>query len=405
VKNHIPYSKKKAMNNPDKNTFNAGLEKYIKKIQTAIVFLFVFCLMSLKAQVTETYYLKYGVSKNDTVIYKRIIQFNNKNKLYHVRDYYENGQIQMDAFYSSFDKRIKEGSQCNYISNTKEGPYKKYFDNGQPEYKATFKNGLADGFSESWYKNGNKESEENWLHGQLNGKVKYWTEKGELQFDLNFNHGLNQNPQAVHYHYISYTPKDYDRDTLKKWPLIIFLHGGSRRGTDLTKLYADGIPDQIYRGREFPFIIIAPQCPEHIRWSTENWFGNFYKEITCKYRIDTDRVYLTGFSLGGSGTWYIAAKYPDKFAAIAPMSGFTSHMDFIDKNIDKLEDIPVWAFHGKTDDVVPFEETERIIKKLDGKNKYLKFSAEPEVGHWMNWLVYPKQKLYDWFLKFEKHSK
>jgi len=140
------------------------------------------------------------------------------------------------------------------------------------------------------------------LHGQLDGKVKHWTEQGKLQFDLSFDHGLNQNPKDVQYRYLSYTPKEYNTDTLKKWPLIIYLHGGSRRGTDLKKLYADGIPDQLYRGREFPFIIIAPQCPEHIRWSTDNWFENLYKEVNDKYRIDTNRVYLTGFSLGGAGT-------------------------------------------------------------------------------------------------------
>lgn len=370
----------------------------------ASIILVICSLGILKAQDIDTFYLKYGASKNDSIIYKRIIEIDKNSKIYHVKDYFENGQIQMDAFYSSFDKKIKEGSQCNYRSNTKEGPYKKWFENGQPEYSGTFKQGLANGFSESWYKTGIKESEENWLHGQLNGKVKYWTEQGELQFDLAFDHGLNKNPTDVRYSYIAYTPKNYNTDTLKKWPLIIFLHGGSRRGSELKKLYADGIPDQIYRGREFPFIIIAPQCPEHIRWSTENWFENLFNEVNGKYRIDTNRVYLTGFSLGGSGTWYIAAKYPGKFAAIAPMSGFTSHMDYIDKNIDRLIDIPIWAFHGKTDDVVPFEETERMIKKLEGKNKNMLFSAEPEVGHWINWLVYPNQELYDWFLKFDKRS-
>jgi predicted esterase len=372
--------------------------------QSATIILIIVSLGLIKAQNIDTFYLRYGVSKYDTVVYKRIIEFNISSKTYQVKDYFENGQIQMDAFYSSFDKNIKEGSQCNYRSNTKEGLYKKWFENGQPEYTGTYKQGVTNGLSESWYKNGIKESEENWLHGQLNGKVRYWTELGELQFDLNFEHGLNQNPKDVRYRYISYTPKEYDSDTLKKWPLIIFLHGGSRRGSDLKKLYADGIPDQLYRGREFPFIIIAPQCPEHIRWSTDNWFENLYKEVNGKYRIDTNRVYLTGFSLGGSGVWYIATKYPDKFAAIAPMSGFTSHMDFIDNNIERLIHMPIWAFHGKTDDVVPIEETERIIKKLDGKNKNLKFSVEHEVGHWINWLVYPNQELYDWFLKHDKRS-
>ncbi len=372
---------------------------------TATLILMILSLGVAKAQVIDTFFLKHAVSKSDTIIYKRIIEFDKKRNLYHVKDYFENGQIQMDAYYSSFDKNIKEGSQCNYRSNTKEGIYKNWFENGLPECSATYKNGLINGLSTFWYKNGIKESEEHWLQGQLHGKVKYWTEQGELQFDLTFDHGLNKNPKKVQYRYLSYTPKEYNSDTLKKWPLIIYLHGGSRRGTDLNKLYADGIPDQIYRGREFPFIIIAPQCPEHIRWSTDNWFENLYNEVNDKYRIDTNRIYLTGCSLGGAGTWYIAAKYPDKFAAIAPMSGFTSHMDFIDNNNEKLIDLPIWAIHGKKDIVVPFEETERIIKKLEGKNKNLRFSVEPEAGHWVNWLVYPNQELYDWFLNYDKRSR
>ena len=226
-----------------------------------------------------------------------------------------------------------------------------------------------------------------------------------MQFNLTFNHGLNQNSKDVRYNYLSYLPNDYKSDTLRKWPLIIYLHGGSDRGTDINKLYTSGIPDQIYRGRQFPFVILSPQCPEYIRWSTDNWFENFFKKVTARYRIDTNRVYLTGFSLGGSGTWYLGAKYPDKFAAIAPISGFTSHMDFIDNNIDKLVDIPIWAFHGKTDMVVPFEETERIINMLQGKNKNLKFTVEPDVGHWIHWLVYPYKELYDWFLEYDKRLK
>jgi predicted peptidase len=182
------------------------------------------------------------------------------------------------------------------------------------------------------------------------------------------------------------------------------LHGGSRRGTDPKKLYADGIFDQVYRGREFPFVIVAPQCPEHIRWSTENWFENFFNEVTGKYRIDPDRVYLTGNSLGGSGTWYLAVKYPEKFAAIAPLCGFTGHMDYIEKNIANLNDMPIWAFHGKMDNVVPFEETEKMVGKLEGKNKDVRFSIEPAAGHGIHWLVYPGQELYDWFLKHDKRQ-
>ncbi|MCB0806360.1 MAG: dienelactone hydrolase family protein, partial [Bacteroidales bacterium] len=249
------------------------------------------------------------------------------------------------------------------------------------------------------------ESEKKWNNGQLNGICKYWNDKGDLEYEITFKNGINQFPETTSYNYITYLPTDYVNDTLKEYPLLIYLHGGSARGSDTLDLYDAGPFDQIYRGRTFPFIVVAPQCPKHLRWSTENWFEHFYYDLIKKYRIDTNRIYLTGESLGGSGTWFLATKYPDKFAAIAPMSGFTSHMDFIDKNIDKLKNIPIWAFHGKIDNVVPFEETERIIKKLKGKNENLKFTSETYVGHWIHWLIYPNQELYDWFMKYDKRLK
>ena len=96
-----------------------------------------------------------------------------------------------------------------------------------------------------------------------------------------------------------------------------------------------------------------------------------------------------GAEPGRLWTWYIATRYPDTFAAIAPMSGFTSHLDFIDEHIDRLANMPIWAFHGGLDTVVPFEETERIVKRLERRNRNLRFSAEPDIGHWIHWQVYP----------------
>jgi predicted peptidase len=87
------------------------------------------------------------------------------------------------------------------------------------------------------------------------------------------------------------------------------------------------------------------------------------------------------------------------------MSGFTSHIDYIDKHIDKLVDIPVWAFHRKVDTVVPFEETEQIVERLEGRNRNLRFSAEPDLGHGIHWQVYPGQEIYDWFLRYDRRSK
>jgi pimeloyl-ACP methyl ester carboxylesterase len=372
----------------------------MKTTLTAI--LLIVLSVSAKAQDIDTVMLSQVLSRTDTVVYTRKIRFDHLDSLYHVQDVLPSGQIQMEATYSSLDKMIKEEYQCNYRTNRKEGLYKEWYDNGQIEYSGNFRNGVRAGVCRGWYPNGQPETEEHWLSGQLDGNVKYWTVEGDLQFESQFDRGVNRNSRDTSYQYLSYVPTGYDEDTSTPWPLIIYLHGGSSRGSDIKKLYANGIPDQIYRGREFPFVIVAPQCPKHLRWSTDNWFDNLYAEITSRYRIDTNRIYLTGISLGGSGTWYLAIKYPNRFAAIAPMSGFTSDNDFIDKNVENLAHVPIWAFHGANDLVVPVEETQRLVQRLQGMNEDLKITIEPDIGHGIDWSVYPKEELYDWFLTHDK---
>ena len=372
-----------------------------------------FFLGTLKTQEIEIFYLHQPISKYDTIIYKRIIQFDKNDSLYHVEDYFENGQIQMKGTYSSFDKTVKENYWCNYRTNTKQGIYQTWFKNGQLESRCHFIDGKFHGLMEEWFSNGQIRQRSQWIKGniegngkgQMNGFSKGWTKDGKVNYDMVLKNGLKVNPSDTNYHYISYNPKEYGNDTLKNWPLIIYLHGGSARGTDIKKLYAYGIPDQIWRGREFPFVIVAPQCPLNHRWSTDNWFENFYNEITTKFRVDTNRVYLTGVSLGGAGTWYLAIKYPDKFAAIAPMSGFSSHIKYIYDNVDSLKKMPIWAFHGKKDLVAQYEDTERMIDKLKGQNKNLKLTAPVDKGHELHWFIYPEQELYNWFLTNDKRMR
>lgn len=372
--------------------------------QLSTILILIATWIGAQAQPIDTFLLHYPVSKYDTVIFKRIIDKPDKNSLIHVRDYYSNGQIQMDATYSDFDKSVKEELQCNYRTNTKQGNYKEWSKNGQLIYDAKYKNGLRDGLAVSWYKSGIKESEKSWSNGQLNGVCKYWDENGNFEYEITFKNGINQSPETKSYNYITYLPKDYVIDSSKEYPLLIFLHGGSARGKDTLDLYNAGPFDQIYRGRNFQFMVVAPQCPKHLRWSAEDWFESFYYDLIKKYRVDTNKVYLTGVSLGGSGTWYLATKYPDKFAAIAPMSGFTRHMDYISENIENLENLPVWAFHGESDNVVPVEETDYLTDRLKDINSQVKYTREKNVGHWIHWLVYPGNELYDWFMKYDKRK-
>jgi pimeloyl-ACP methyl ester carboxylesterase len=346
----------------------------------------------------ETFLVRRTLSHSKTIAFVRNVRFDEKDRLYHVQDFFENGQIQMDAAYSSLNKNIKEDYQCHYSENTKEGEYREWYENGNLRYVGRFKHGLEDGASTEFSEKGLKETETAWKEGKLNGAARFWTEEGNPPLVLEFKNGVNQTPRKVSYAYIAHTPKGYEDFPEKQWPMIIYLHGGSDRGTNLTKLYSSGIPDQIYRGREFPFIVVAPQCPPLLRWSTDDWFEAFYNEVTAKYRVDKDRVYLTGVSLGGEGTWYIAAKYPDLFAAIAPISGFTSRTTFIDENLTHLARMPIWAFHGDLDLVVPVGETRRMIELLKDQNPGLKFTIDPGAGHWIHWSIYPGNELYEWFL-------
>ena len=216
--------------------------------QLATIFFLFLTSIGLQAQTIDTFLLNYPISKYDTVVYKRIIEKADKNNLIHVRDFYSNGQIQMDTYYSNFDENVKEGLQCNYRTNTKQGKYKEWSRNGQLIYDANFQNGLRDGLCLSWYDSGMKESEKKWNNGQLNGICKYWSEEGDLEYEITFKNGINQSPETTSYHYITYLPTDYSNDSLKDYPLLIFLHGGSARGTDTLDLYDAGPFDQIYRG-------------------------------------------------------------------------------------------------------------------------------------------------------------
>lgn len=193
-----------------------------------------------------------------------------------------------------------------------------------------------------------------------------------------------------------YLPKGYG-DSKKAYPLVIYLHGGSQRGNDLTKLDIYGLPYLIKQGKEYDFIMVAPQCPEGKFWSTENWFDSLYTDITARYRIDRNRVYLTGISMGGYGTWQTAVAYPNTFAAILPLCGGCDDST----QICQIRHVPVWTFHGTADDEVPFDETERLVKRLKTCNGTVQFTRLKNEGHGIQYL-YEDRKLYDWLLSKHK---
>jgi len=201
--------------------------------------------------------------------------------------------------------------------------------------------------------------------------------------------------QTVGAKFLLYLPKSFTAES-KPWPLIVFLHGSGERGDDLEKVKLHGPPKLMENQEEFPFIVVSPQCPEDSRWSVEILHA-LLNEVIDRLPIDTDRVYLTGLSMGGFGTWNFALAYPNRFAAIAPICGGGT-LD----GICRLKNIPVWAFHGAKDEVVKVVESERMIEALKRCGGEAQLTVYPGVGHdsWSE--TYANHELYKWFLEHKR---
>lgn len=205
--------------------------------------------------------------------------------------------------------------------------------------------------------------------------------------------------KTVSANYLLYLPKGYDDDPAKKWPLMIFLHGSGERGDNLNKVKRFGPPALVEKGKEFPFIIVSPQCP-HQGWWDVDMLNVFYDDMLEKYRVDPNRVYLTGISMGGFGTWEWAARNPEKFAAIAPVCGWGPEI-----NYDKLKDMPIWAFHGDQDQAVDLEKAQLVIDAVSEAGGAPEFTVFEGVGHDSWDPAYNNQALYDWMLSHSKEER
>jgi len=195
--------------------------------------------------------------------------------------------------------------------------------------------------------------------------------------------------------YLLSIPDGYDRDSTKRWPLMIFLHGSGERGDDLEKVKVHGPPKLIAQGKKFPFIVVSPQADRY-GWDARELY---YLLQECKrtYRVDPDRIYLTGLSMGGFGTWDLAIKHPEEFAAIVPICGGGDTAD-----IWRLRNVPVWCFHGAKDSSVPIARDEQMIHALQKYNPNVKFTVYPEAGHDSWTVTYNNDSLYQWLLLQKK---
>ena len=191
------------------------------------------------------------------------------------------------------------------------------------------------------------------------------------------------------YHYLLSLPAGYE-DSDRRWPLMLFLHGSGESGESLAKVKANG-PPKLIAGNEraFPCIVVSPQSPGR-GWNPD-YLAALLDDICATYRVDPDRVYLTGLSMGGYGTWMLAATHPDRFAAIVPICGGGNPAD-----ADKLKGLPIWAFHGADDKTVKLENSEKMVDALKAVGSDVKFTVYPGVGHDSWTETYANPELYDW---------
>jgi predicted peptidase len=202
--------------------------------------------------------------------------------------------------------------------------------------------------------------------------------------------------------YLLYLPEEYGADTSRRWPLVLFLHGSGERGSDLSLVKRNGPPKLIEQGREFDFIVVAPQCPDFDDWAP-GALAALLDSVEKMYRVDPDRVYVTGLSMGGTGTWDIAFAYPNRFAAIVPICGRV-HRDHA-RRVSLIKHLPVWVFHGANDDIVPVKESERIVSLLRNSGANVQFTVYPDAGHDAWTQTYENDELYRWLLQHRRTQK
>lgn len=192
--------------------------------------------------------------------------------------------------------------------------------------------------------------------------------------------------------YLLSLPPDYDAKSDAKWPLLVFLHGAGESGSDLEKIKIHGPPKLIANGDfDHPCIVVSPQCPGR-GWNTD-LVAALIDDICGTYRVDEDRIYLTGLSMGGFGSWALAAARPERFAAVAPICGGGNPADAI-----KLRGLPIWVFHGEKDNVVPLAASQVMVKALEalGQKDNVKFTVYPEAGHDSWTQTYEDPEFYAW---------
>ena len=224
------------------------------------------------------------------------------------------------------------------------------------------------------------------------------TERTNLESrDADWWYGLRQHLGIVEtYPYCVQHPDGFGKDPAKRYPLIIVLHGAGDMDANFTTFQQHPIDKGLadFTRAKYPAIVVAPFTQMN-GWSPQ-MVDALLSEMLAKEPVDPDRVYLTGFSMGGAGTWHTATAYPQRYAAIIPIAGGGDTHDAA-----PLKDMPIWAFHGEADDVVNVSQSKNSVQAVSDAGGHPKLTLYPGVGHWSWVIAYGDPALYDWL--FQQH--
>lgn len=192
--------------------------------------------------------------------------------------------------------------------------------------------------------------------------------------------------------YLLYLPKDFD-SAKARTPVMLFLHGRGESDGPVSLVAKWGPPQLVAEGQDFPFLVVSPQCPREDSWSSDTQQTRLVElldHIIEKYRADTDRVYLAGLSMGGSGSWRMAADHPQLFAAVVPICGRGNV-----ENASKLKDLPIWVFVGDQDRV--FNANVEMVDAIrNAGSKRVRLTTLEHIGHNSWSAAFASPDLYAW---------
>ncbi|MEM9000717.1 MAG: PHB depolymerase family esterase [Bacteroidota bacterium] len=199
--------------------------------------------------------------------------------------------------------------------------------------------------------------------------------------------------------YYLYFPPAYEIAPYKKSGLLLFLHGGGESGASLGEIKKNGPPKLLAEGKDFPFMVLAPQNPHKKRWWNVHAVIQLLDTIIARHNVDKTRIYLTGLSRGGSAAWDLAVQYPDKFAALAVVCGMAPvpYAHWLNKNV------PIWVFHGDEDAVISVEESDKMVEKLKEMNYNVRYTRYQGVGHNSWERAYTTEALYEWLAEQQRY--